>query len=57
MSNKLLEIKITKATLFLYEQELLKVLPEKVFIQGLKRGKAILRSRQAKERSFKDRNL
>jgi len=47
---KFLEIKITKAVLFLTEQELVKALPQELLIEGLRRGKAIMRSRQAKER-------
>ena len=44
--SKLLEIRITKATLFLYETELVNALPKELFTKALGRGKGILRSRQ-----------
>ena len=47
---KLIEIKATKCTLFLYENELMEVLPQELMIKALKRGKAIMRSRKQKER-------
>lgn len=53
---KFLEIKITKAVLFLTEQELVKALPQELLIEGLRRGKAIMRSRQAKERAQREKH-
>lgn len=50
---KYLEVKITKATLFLTERELLDALPRELFIEALRRGKGILRYRQAQERAAK----
>ncbi len=50
MTDKLLEIKITKATMFIYEQELMKHLPQELIMKGLKRGKGVLRQRQQKSR-------
>ena len=43
---KLAEIKITKAVLYIPEAELMKHLPAEVVKEGLKRGKAIKRSRE-----------
>lgn len=54
---KLLEIKITKAVLFLTEQELVSALPKELFFEALRRGKAIMRSRQAKERAGKQKEI
>lgn len=42
---RLLEIRITKARLFLTERELLNALPPELFKLGIQRGKAILRAR------------
>lgn len=50
---KMLEIKLTKCTLFLYESELMKSLSEDLIIKGLKRGKGILRNRKQQEREQK----
>ncbi len=50
MTDKLIEIKITKATMFVYERELMKHLPPELIMEGLKRGKGILRQRQQKSR-------
>jgi hypothetical protein len=50
MSDCLLEVKITKATLFLTEDELLRSLPPDVLAAALQRGKHILRSRRARQR-------
>jgi len=57
MAGKLIEIKITKATLFLTEQELLSSLPPEVLKTALKRGKAILRRRQYEARTKKNVSL
>ncbi len=54
MSGKLIEIRITKATLFLTEQELLNSLPPEVLKTALQRGKAILRRRQYENRVTKE---
>jgi len=51
--NELIEIKLTKATLFLYPSELLNNLPPSVLATAIKRGKAIKRSRQAEDRMEK----
>jgi len=51
LKEKLIEIKITKATLFLTESELLNNLPLNIIELGLKRGKAIKRWR-AKQRKI-----
>ena len=48
---KYLEIKITKATLFLTEGELLRALPQELYIEALRRGKGIKRSRLARKRA------
>jgi hypothetical protein len=48
--SKLLEIKISKATLFLTEKELLEYLPPDVVAESLQRGKAILRQRKQQKR-------
>jgi len=50
MTDRLIEIKITKATLFLYEHELLNNLPREVLKTALQRGKAIKRRRQYEDR-------
>ena len=47
---RLLEIKITGATLFLTETELRQSLPPEVLAAGLARGKHILRSRRERNR-------
>lgn len=54
---KFLEIKITKAVLFLTEQELVNALPKELFFEALRRGKAIMQSRQAKERAGKQKEI
>jgi len=51
VNQKLIEIKITKASLFLTESELLNNLPPNIIELGLKRGKAIKRWRQAHSRT------
>ena len=48
---KLAEIKITKAVLYIPEAELMKHLPAEMVKEGLKRGKAIKRSRQRARRA------
>lgn len=53
MTGKLIEIKITKATLFLTEKELLSSLPPDLLKTALRRGKAILRRRQHEARAAK----
>lgn len=50
MAEQLLEIKITKATLFLTERELLDSLPRELFVRALRRGKGIKRRRQYESR-------
>ncbi|HHU87398.1 MAG TPA: hypothetical protein GXZ25_11480 [Peptococcaceae bacterium] len=50
MTGKLIEIKVTKATLFLTEQELLNCLPPDLLKTALQRGKAIKRRRQHEAR-------
>jgi|LSQX01.3.fsa_nt_gb hypothetical protein len=50
MKNKLIEIPIVKGRLFLYEDEIMNNLPPQVLKEGLKRGKAIKRSQQFKNR-------
>ncbi len=52
---KFLEIKITKAVLFLTEQELVNALPKELFFEALRRGKAILRARRAEDRAKKSK--
>ena len=47
---KYLEIKITKATLFLTERELLSSLPPELLKKAIVRGKAIKRRRQYEAR-------
>ena len=54
MAEKLIEIKVTKATLFLTEKELLRNLPPEVLKTALQRGKAILRRRQYEARLKKE---
>ena len=54
MTGKLIEIRITKATLFLTEQELLRNLPPEVIKTALQRGKAILRRRKYEARVKKE---
>ena len=54
MAEKLIEIKVTKATLFLTEKELLRNLPPEVLKTALQRGKAILRRRQYEARVTKE---
>jgi hypothetical protein len=49
-SEKLIEIKITKATLFLTEQELIKGLSPEALKVALQRGNAIKRRRQHEAR-------
>lgn len=51
MTRKLLEIKITKATLFLTQSELVNSLSPELFETAVKRGKGILRRRQAEARA------
>jgi len=46
---KALRIKLTKCTLILTEQELVKGLPEDLFIKGIKRGKAYQRQERVKK--------
>ena len=48
IANKLLEIKVTKATLFIYERELMKLLAQdqELYTKVIKRGKSILRGRR-----------
>jgi hypothetical protein len=48
---KLAEIKITKAVLYIPEAELMKHLPAEMVKEGLKRGKAIKRSRERARRT------
>lgn len=55
MAERLLGIKITGATLFLYEHELMNGLPRDLLKAALQRGKAILRSRLHKDRVEKMR--
>jgi len=50
VGEKLIEIKITKATLFLTEQELLNNLPPSLIEKGLRRGKSVLRFRNSWQR-------
>ena len=50
---KLAEIKITKAVLYIPEAELMKHLPAEMVKEGLKRGKAIKRSRERARRAEK----
>lgn len=51
MSNqKLIEIPISGATMFLTEKEIMDNLPKNVKLEGLKRGKGIKRYRQRKQR-------
>jgi len=47
---KLLEIKVTKSTLYLYENELFQHLPTEILKKAITRGKAIKRANQASER-------
>ena len=49
-TEKLLEIKITGATLFIPEDELRRSLPPEVLAEGLRKGKHILRARRARQR-------
>jgi len=51
--GKYLEIKVTKATLYLTEQELMTGLPRETLKTALKRGKAFKRSRDHKARGEK----
>lgn len=53
IGDRLVEIRITKATLFLTERELLDNLPRELLAVGFRRGKSILRRRQM-ERRFPD---
>ena len=46
----LAEIKLVKATMYIEEQLLWKHLPKEVIAEGFKRGKAIKRSQQRKQR-------
>lgn len=48
---KLAEVKITKAILYIPEAELMKHLPAEMVKEGLKRGKAIKRSRERARRT------
>ena len=52
-TDRLIEVRITKGTLFLTESELLHSLPEAVLVAALQRGKAIMRSRRLNERQGK----
>lgn len=54
--NELIEIKLTKTTLFIYPHELLKNLPPAILETAIKRGKAIKRSRQVAQRIGRYRN-
>ena len=47
---KYIEIKVTKAVLYLTEAELMNGLPVETLREALKRGKAFSRSRKAKQR-------
>ncbi len=51
--GRLVEIKITKATIVLTEAELMRGLPRELLIVGLRRGKAIRRRRRAEARHRK----
>jgi hypothetical protein len=53
--NRYIEIKLTKHTLFLTEQELNRLLSHDVDLwqEAIRRGKAILRARQAEQRGPK----
>ena len=53
MTGKLIEIKITKATLFLTEKELLSSLSPELLKKAIVRGKAIKRRRQYEARQQK----
>lgn len=60
MNEKLLELKMTKCTLFLTETEINKLLAQqpKLWETALKRGKGILRNRQhegRKEKKYHER--
>lgn len=48
--RRLIEIPVTKAVLAIYEDELVNALPRDLYIEGLRRGKAIKRRRQYNER-------
>lgn len=47
--SRLVELKMTKCTLYLTEAEIIKSLPEEIFILGLQRGKAFKRAAQRRE--------
>ncbi len=49
--SQFLEIKLSRCTLFLTEQELFKFLPENILKRGLERGKRIMRRRQYVKRN------
>lgn len=46
---KLVEVKLTKTTLYLYEAELIAVIPAEMLEQGIRRGKAIKRATNKRE--------
>lgn len=50
MAGRLIEIKVTKAVLFLTEQELLDNLPRELLKMALQRGKGITRRRKYEAR-------
>ena len=52
----LVEIRITKATLYIDEEELWKHLPKEIIAEGLRKGKAIKRSRERIRRESNDGN-
>ena len=54
-SMKEIMIKLTKCILILTEQELIKGLPDDLFIKGLKRGKAYQRQERVKKYEEKRR--
>jgi len=51
-----IEIKITKAVLYLTEKELLSNLPKELIALGLERGKALKRARQMEKRGRRNHN-
>jgi len=50
MKDKLIEIKLTKATLFIHEHDLYNYLPRHVIEERLRRGEAIKKRRQYEAR-------
>ena len=52
--SKYLEIKVTKAVLYLTEAELMNGLPKETLKEALRRGKAFSRAEQAKNRKLKE---